>query len=112
MATKMPKEEPIGRKRPPAKTVQERENQLIALASDLAEQQMRAGTAPAPVIVHYLKLGTVREQMERDKLLNEIDLLRNRVEAIQSNLNSEELAKEAIAVFTGYISSSPDVIEE
>ena len=39
--------------RPPATTLKGREDQLIALAVDRAEQQIRDGTASAQVITHY-----------------------------------------------------------
>ena len=40
----------------PALTPEARENQLIYLATDLAEKQLREGTASSQVITHYLKL--------------------------------------------------------
>ena len=45
-------------KSPPVMTPEARENQLISLAIDLAEQQLRNGTASSQVITHYLKLGS------------------------------------------------------
>ena len=44
----------------PALTPEARENQMIALAVDLAEQQLRDGTASSQVITHYLKLGSTK----------------------------------------------------
>lgn len=52
-------------RRPPASTPEARENQLIALAVDLAEKQLANGTASAQVINHYLKLGSSREKLEQ-----------------------------------------------
>lgn len=93
---------PLTRRKSPATTVQGRENQLTGLATDLAEQQLEAGTASAQVITHYLKLATVRESLEREKLIAENKLLTARVETLQSNANMETLYKEAIAAFTSY----------
>lgn len=45
----------------PALTPEARENQMISLAVDLAEQQLRDGTASSQVITHFLKLGTTRD---------------------------------------------------
>ena len=59
----------------PALTPEARENQLIFLATDLAEQQLRNGTASTQVIAHYLRLGTERERLERAKLEKEVALL-------------------------------------
>ena len=47
----------------PALTPEARENQLIYLATNLAEQQLRDGTASSQVITHYLKLGSTKEKI-------------------------------------------------
>lgn len=86
----------------PALTPEARENQLIALAVDLAEQQLRDGTASSQVITHYLKLGTVREKLERERLENENKLLKAKTEAVESSKSSEELYSNAIEAFKGY----------
>ena len=52
----------------PALTPEARENQLISLAVDLAEQQLRDGTASSQVITHYLKLGSTKEKIEKEIL--------------------------------------------
>ena len=51
----------------PALTPEAREGQLVSLAVDLAEQQLRDGTASSQVITHYLKLGSMREKLERER---------------------------------------------
>ena len=51
----------------PALTPEARENQLVSLAVDLAEKQLREGTASSQVITHYLKLGSTKERIERRK---------------------------------------------
>lgn len=100
-ATKKPIED--GRpRRPPATTPEARENQLVALATDVVESQLREGTASAQVLTHFLKLATVRETLERDKLKSENSLLKARVEQLASNGKIEELYSEAIAAFTSY----------
>ena len=65
MATEKGDNKP-GRRRPPAKTPEARENQLVSLAVDLAERQLLDGTASAQVITHYLKLATEREKLGGD----------------------------------------------
>lgn len=52
----------------PGMTIESRQSQLTALATNLAEQQLRDGTASPSVIVHFLKLGTVQAQLEIEKL--------------------------------------------
>ena len=77
--------------RPPATSPEARENQLINMAVDLAEQQLRDGTASSQVITHFLKLGTMKEQLEREKLMKENELLRARTESLTAAKNQEEL---------------------
>lgn len=90
------------RRRKPATTPEQKENQLIGLATDLAERQLREGTASSQVISHYLKLGTTREQLEQDKLANENRLLQAKVENLQSMKNVEEMYKEALTAMRTY----------
>lgn len=86
----------------PATTPEAREDQLIALAVNLAEQQLRDGTASPSVISHYLKLGSTKERIERQILEQQKDYLAAKTEAIQSSRHSEELFQEAIAAFKDY----------
>lgn len=86
----------------PATTPEGRENQLVVLATDLAERQMREGTASAQVISHYLKLGSTREQLEQQRLAAENELLRARVENLSSQGRMEELYGEAIKAMRKY----------
>lgn len=86
----------------PAETPEARENQLIALAEDLAEKQIRRGTASAQVITHFLKLGTTKASLENEKIKRENELLKAKVETLQSQQRSEELYAEAIAAMKKY----------
>lgn len=89
-------------RRPPATTPEARENQMIALAVDVAEKQMREGTASAQVISHYLKLGTTRERLEQEKLTRENMLLKARADAIASSQRVEELYTNALNAMRAY----------
>ena len=60
-------------RRPPARTIEGRENELIALAVEAAEEKIRNGTASSQMIVHYLKLGSTREKLEQAALQAKID---------------------------------------
>lgn len=95
-------EEPIQPRRRPATTPEGRENQLVALATDVAEKQLRAGTASAAVIVHYLKLGTTREQLEQARLVSENSLLRAKAEQLDSAKSMESLYEDAIKAMKSY----------
>lgn len=86
----------------PALTPEARENQLIALAIDRAEQQLLDGTASSQVITHYLKLGSTKERLEREKLERENELLRAKAESIQSAQRIEELYKNALDAMRSY----------
>lgn len=90
------------RKSPPARTVESRENQLISKAVDLAERQLTEGTASAMVITHYLKLGSTKERLEKEKLARENELLRAKTEALQSAKKVEELYINALTAMRSY----------
>lgn len=94
----------------PASSPQARENQCIALAYDLVEKRMREGTATSQETTHFLKLGSYKEVLEREKLQNEIELLKQKAKAIESAERSEALAKEAIEAMKRY--SGADDIDE
>ena len=90
------------RKMRPALTPEARENQMISLAVDLAEQQLRNGTASSQVITHFLKLGTTVAQLEKEKLEQENKLLQARTEALESTKRVEELYEDAIKAMKKY----------
>lgn len=96
------KSETSSRKMRPALTPEARENQLISLANDLAEKQLREGTASSQVISYYLKMGSQKERLERERLEEENKLLRAKTEAIQSQKNMEERYIEAINAMKRY----------
>ena len=86
----------------PALTPEARENQMIALAVDLVEQRLLDGTASSQETTHYLKLGSMKNRLEMQKLEEENKLLRARTEAIQSAKRVEELYANAIAAMRRY----------
>ena len=95
-------------RRPPATTPEARENQLISLAVDLAEKQLSEGTASSQVITHYLKLGTTKERLEKEKLEKENELLKAKTEAIQSAKKVEELYQNALNAMRTYSGQGVD----
>jgi hypothetical protein len=86
----------------PALTPEAREDQMVHLAVNLAEQQLMDGTASSQIITHYLKLATVNAQLEREKLKYENELTKAKIEAIQSQKASEELYKKALDAMRNY----------
>lgn len=94
------------RKRAPARGTKAREDQLISLASDCAEKKLRDGTASTALLVHYLRLGSTRNELEKEKLRLEGELLKAKKDRIESERKSDELYKEAIAAFKAYSGQS------
>lgn len=92
----------------PAFTPESRELQLIALAVDLAEQQLRDGTASSQVISHFLKLGSSRAELEREKLASENELLRAKAESLQAQQRQDEMFKAAIEAMRRYQGAGGD----
>ena len=85
-----------------ARSPEARENQLISEAVDLAEEQILNGTASSQVITHFLKLGSRKEQLEREKLENENELLRTRIKALESSEKSEEMYAKVLKAIKEY----------
>ena len=94
------------KKRPPATTPEAQEKRMISLAIDLAEQQLEKGTASAQVQLHYLKLATEREALEREKLRGENELLRMKAESIASTKRMEEVYDKALEAMKRYSGNS------
>ena len=92
----------MGKKMRPALTPEMRENQLVSLAVDLAAKQLEEGTASSQVITHFLKLGTTKAQLEKEKLEKENSLLTAKTEALQSQKRIEELYSEALSAMRKY----------
>ena len=86
----------------PALTPEARENQMIALAIDLAEQQLRDGTASSQVITHYLKLGSTRERIEKEILEKQKAMIEAKTESLQSTKRIEELYANALQAMRDY----------
>lgn len=92
--------------RAPARTPEDRENQIASLAFDLAERQIRDGTASAQVITWALKLGSTREAIEKEKLRHESSLLATKKEIMESQKAVEALYSEALNAMRAYSGQS------
>lgn len=86
----------------PAASVEARESQMISLAIDLAEQQLRDGTASSQVITHYLKLGSTKERIEKDILKEQKKLVKAKTDALESAKRVEELYADALKAMKTY----------
>lgn len=96
------------RKIRPALSPEARENQLISLAVDLVEQRLLDGTASSQEVTHFLKLGSMKERLEREKLEEENKLLRARTENLQSQKRVEELYTKALNAMRNYAGQGDD----
>ena len=103
----MPKRKAVstsGSQRPmrPGLTPEARENQMIALAVDLAEKQLREGTASSQVITHYLKLGSTKERIEKEILEKQKELIEAKTRSYQSAEEMKELYTSALEAMKQY----------
>jgi hypothetical protein len=89
-------------KRPPAMSPEAQENRMIALAIDLAEKQLIEGTASSQVITHYLKLGTMKEKLELEKLRKETVLIDAKVDELKTAKKVEELYADVVSAMRRY----------
>ena len=90
------------RKIRPALSPEARENQLIALATDLVEQRLIDGTASSQETTHFLKLATNKARLEQEILEKQKELISAKTEALQSAKRIEELYTNAIAAMKRY----------
>ena len=93
--------EPVQKDRPML-SPEAREQRMIGYAVDLAEKQLREGTASSQVITEYLKRGSKKQEYELEKLRHENELLKVKTEAIQSSQRSEEFYQKVIDAMKVY----------
>lgn len=82
--------------RPRGRSLEAREQQMIGYAMDLAEIQLREGTASPLVISHYLKLGSSREILEQERIRHQNELSDVKARAIEDKEHLDELFKNAM----------------
>lgn len=86
----------------PALSPEARENQLISLAMDLAEQQIRDGTASSQLITEFVKRGSTKARLEKEILEEQKGLIEAKIQAMQSAQRIEELYAKAMDAFRSY----------
>lgn len=72
------------------------------MAVDLVEQRLLDGTASSQETTHFLKLGSMKNKLEMEKLKEENRFLKAKTEAVQSSKRVEELYYEAIKAMRRY----------
>lgn len=102
------KRDPGGPRRSPARSSQQREDQLVALAYDAAEKVIRGGNATSQLLTHFLKLGTAREALERQRLEREVELLKAKSDNLNKQGMMETLMGEALSAFKTYSGHGDD----
>lgn len=86
----------------PALTPEAQENQMIALAMNLVQQRLLNGTASSQETTHFLKLATVKYQLEKEKLRGENELMAAKTEALKKTDESRIIAENAIKAMRNY----------
>lgn len=81
---------------------------MIAYAMDLAEEQLKNGTASSQVITHFLKLGTETAKLELERLQNENALIKAKADDIQSKKENKALYAEALKAMSRYRPNESD----
>lgn len=95
----------------PALSPEAYENRLINKAYKAVEKRIENGEATAAELVHFLRQGSIKEQLELEKLKKENELLKAKTESIASQKEVKELYAEAINAFRRY-SGIPTLDEE
>jgi hypothetical protein len=101
-----------GRRRSPARTPEAREDELASAAYDLAEEQIRNGTASSQVITHFLKAGSRRERMEQMRMEHEMELMEVKKKQLEGQERVEALFADAITAMRSYQGAPPPELEE
>lgn len=102
----------MGTPRKTARTVEERQDQAINLAYELAEKQLRDGTASAMVTTHFLKLATEKERLEREKLENETKLSLAKIKQMENEVTATQRYEAALRAMKKYTGQEDDENED
>lgn len=86
----------------PAITAEAREDQMIAKAMDLAQRKLEDGTASNQLIVHYLRLGSLKERKNLEILEAQRQLYVAKTKQIEAEQSTMEMYKEAMEAFKSY----------
>lgn len=79
-----------------------REQQMIGLAVDLAEQKLRDGTATSQIIEHYLKLASTKANLDLELARQQLLLTQAKTEAIQTENSGKRDYDEVLRAMRSY----------
>lgn len=108
MAKKKESGTDLTRKIRPALTPEAEENQCIHLAMQRAKEQLMDGTASSQVIVHFLKLGSSKEKIEKEILERQKELITAKTDQIHSTKQTGDLYADAARALSTYQGQSDD----
>ena len=100
------------KKRRPPLSPEARENQMISYAMDLVEQRLLDGSASSQETTHFLKLGSMKNRLEMEKLQEENKLIKAKVENLKSQARQEELFEKAINAMRSYAGQGGEIEDE
>ena len=95
----------------PALTPESRENQMISLAMDLAEKQLRDGTASSQLITEFVKRGSTKARLEKEIMNEQKELMTAKRGALESAAHVEEIYKAALDAFRGYSGQDDEIYD-
>lgn len=96
----------------PARSPEARENQLISLAYDLAEQRLRDGTASSAEVVQLMKWGSRQTRLEQELTETKMELMKAKQAALESSMRMEEMFTDAMRQFRRYNGDFSEEVEE
>lgn len=102
--------EPVKRRK--ASTREGRESQCIALAYDLAEERLRNGSATSQEVTHFLKMGSTREQLEREVMELQKELIKAKSESYETSKRIEAMLSDGFNALKSYQSTFSTRAEE
>ena len=111
-ASKKENKASTSRKQRPAMTPEARENQLIAMAYDAAEEKFRDGTASNQLICFWLQRGTTKERLEKEMMIEQKKLLQAKTEAYEDQKDIKELYVRALNAMKTYSGNGGDEEDE
>lgn len=85
-----------------ARTPEQRENELIGLAVDLAEKKLKDGTASSQIITTLLNLASTKARLEIEKLRSDLKVADAKIEAMDTQKDVKELYEKALVAMRKY----------
>ena len=95
----------------PALTDEAQEHKLVTLALEQAGKQLEEGTASSQTLAHFLKLGSLRHQVELKKLELENNLLVEKITAEQTGQQINEMVAEVLEALKSYSYAPPEGLD-